>query len=128
MKKLISALLISIFAVASAHAKSAAKEGANRRQELLRDLDLSKEQRQKLAEISKTRKAQIKELQEMLKAARRELWAKMASEASEPEIHQAHAQLAELMQKLDTARFENLLMVRNILTPGQRSQIRKKLK
>ncbi|NQY99683.1 MAG: Spy/CpxP family protein refolding chaperone [Bdellovibrionales bacterium] len=103
-----------------AYAQPGGKKGVMRK--VLKELNLSDEQKSSLKEMRKANKGQMKELRQQKKAARLELKEAMGSDASESKLRALHTKLQELRKETATKRFENLLKIRKVLTPKQRKK------
>jgi Spy/CpxP family protein refolding chaperone len=86
----------------------------------LRDLDLTPEQIQQIQQIRRQRKDELAGQRQAMRQAMEELRQLMASDAPADQIRQKHAETRALRQKLADAQFENLLAIREVLTPEQR--------
>ena len=97
------------------------KRGA-RRLKLMEEINLSDDQKNKLAAIRDEYKEQIQSLRQQMHSERQKLRNLMAETVSETEIRDQHQQVAALGQSLHNLRFESMLRMRKVLTPEQRSQ------
>ena len=90
---------------------------------LLEQLDLTPEQSQKIDEIHEQFHAENKTLFEEMRTNHQEMQSLLASDASPEQLRRQHQKIQDLRQQLSTNRFENMLQVREILTPQQRTQM-----
>jgi len=89
---------------------------------MLKQLNLSTEQLQKLKAIRDRDLVRIRELAQQSRQAGKELRDLMASPESSDVIRTKHNQVLTLQQELQKQHFERMLAMREILTPQQRSQ------
>jgi periplasmic protein CpxP/Spy len=85
-------------------------------------LNLTEEQRTQLGEVRKKKIEGLKGIRKQSKDARKAFYDKLKADAPEAEIRAANAELRKLKSQKEDARFENMLAVRNILTPEQRKE------
>jgi Spy/CpxP family protein refolding chaperone len=90
---------------------------------MLKQLNLSTEQLQKLKAIRDRDLVRIRELAQQSRQASKELRDLMASPESSDVIRTKHNQVLTLQQELQKQHFERMLAMREILTPQQRSQL-----
>lgn len=111
---------ILIVAVLLASPAAYAKRGGG----WFKDLDLTKEQKQKLEAMRADSKDDRKDNREAMKTARKALAEAAKGDASEAQLRTLFNSLQDLHKKNATARFEKLLKIRAILTPEQRKKIK----
>ena len=85
-------------------------------------MNLTDDQKNKLAAIRDEYQEQIRSLRQKMRSERQTLRNLMAGTSSETEIRNQHQQVSKLGQSLYNLRFESMLEMREILTPEQRSQ------
>ncbi len=90
---------------------------------LLKQLNLSDAQWQKLKEIGDRDRGSLREMSQKVKQGHRELKELLASNESSDSIRVKHDQLLKLQTELRQKHFERMLSMREILTPEQRSQL-----
>jgi Spy/CpxP family protein refolding chaperone len=90
---------------------------------MLKQLNLSPEQLQKLKAIRDRDLTKIKELAEKSRQANKELRDLLAGTESSDVIRAKHNQVLNLQQELQKQHFERMLTMREILTPEQRRQL-----
>ncbi len=90
---------------------------------MLKQLNLSTDQLQKLKVIRDRDASSIRELGQQSRQANKELRDLMAGTASSDVIRAKHNQVLNLQQELQKQHFERMLAMREILTPQQRSQL-----
>ena len=90
---------------------------------MLKQLNLSTEQLQKLKTIRERDLVRIRELAQQSRQANKELRDLLAGSASSDTIRTKHDQVLNLQQELQKQHFERMLAMREILTPQQRSQL-----
>ena len=90
---------------------------------VLKQLNLSPEQLQKLKTIRDRQLTQIRDLGQQSRQANKELRDMLAGTESSDVIRSKHTQVLNLQQELRKQHFERMLVMREILTPQQRSQL-----
>jgi Spy/CpxP family protein refolding chaperone len=90
---------------------------------VLKQLNLSPEQLQKLKTIRDRQLTQIRDLGQQSRQANKELRDMLAGMESSDVIRSKHTQVLNLQQELRKQHFERMLAMREILTPQQRSQL-----
>jgi len=90
---------------------------------MLKQLNLSPEQLQKLKTIRDRNPNRMRELAQQLRQANKELRDLLVSTESSDAIRAKHTQVLSLQQELQKQHFERMLSMREILTPQQRSQL-----
>jgi protein CpxP len=90
---------------------------------VLKQLNLSPEQLQKLKTIRDRQITQIRDLGQQSRQANKELRDLLAGTESSDVIRSKHTQVLNLQQELRKQHFERMLAMREILTPQQRSQL-----
>lgn len=90
---------------------------------LLKQLNLSDTQLQKLKQISDRDRDSLREMGQKVKQGHRELRELLASSEGSDAIRAKHSQLLNLQKELRQKHFERMLSMREILTPEQRSQL-----
>ena len=90
---------------------------------VLKQLNLSPEQLQKLKTIRDRQVPQIRDLGQQSRQANKELRDMLAGTESSDVIRSKHTQVLNLQQELRKQHFERMLVMREILTPQQRSQL-----
>lgn len=104
-----------------------APERAQRQRGLFRDLQLSRQQRQAIRKIRQQYGPQTREKAQLLRQTRQDLKAMIAGESAEDEIRSQFQTLEQLTQETLNLRFENMMAIREVLTPDQRQQLAQKL-
>jgi len=90
---------------------------------MLKQLNLSPEQLQKLKTILDRNPNRMRELAQQSRQANKELRDLLVSTESSDAIRAKHTQVLSLQQELQKQHFERMLSMREILTPQQRSQL-----
>ena len=90
---------------------------------MLKQLNLSPEQLQKLKTIRDRAPNRMRELAQQSRQANKELRDLLVSTESSDAIRAKHTQVLSLQQELQKQHFERMLSMREILTPKQRSQL-----
>ena len=91
---------------------------------VLKQLNLTPEQLQKLKAVRDRDQTQMRELGQKLRQANKELQDLLAGTEGSDVIRAKHTQVMELKQELQNKHFERMLAMRDILTPQQRSQLK----
>ena len=91
---------------------------------MLKQLNLSTEQLQKLKAIRDRDLARMRELSQQARQANTELRDLLAGTQSSDVVRAKHNQALNLQQELRKQHFERMLAMREILTPQQRSQLK----
>lgn len=94
---------------------------------MLRNLNLSAEQTQKLNQVREQFRTRMQQQQEAIRNARQEMGKLMAGSATADQLRQQHNRLQAEMQKMGDLRFESMLAMREILTPEQRQQLAQRM-
>lgn len=89
---------------------------------IIRELNLSPEQKEKLKTIRKSHRESIKPLLDQKAEAVKKLHESMKANAAPEVLRTSQKTVSELNKKISEALFENILAVREILTPEQRSK------
>lgn len=95
---------------------------------MLRDLNLSADQTQRLNQVREQFRARIQQQQAAIRSARQEMGQLMAGSASAEQLRQQHSRLQTEMQKMGDLRFESMLAMREVLTPTQRQQLAQRMR
>jgi Spy/CpxP family protein refolding chaperone len=95
---------------------------------VLKQLNLSPEQLQKLKAIRDRQVTQIRDLMQQSRQANKELRDLLAGTESSDVIRSKHSQVLNLQQELRKQHFERMLAMREILTLQQRSQLNEVMK
>jgi periplasmic protein CpxP/Spy len=90
---------------------------------LVKKLNLSREQIQRLQQLRKNSQGQNKERRQALQVARQELAQLIRGTASSDLIRQKRQQVQSLQREIADTNFENTLAIREILTPEQRVKL-----
>jgi Spy/CpxP family protein refolding chaperone len=102
-------------------------EMRRRRDDMLRDLDLSKEQREKISDLREKQERDAIRMRADLQTARLDLRRMMrADKADRAAINRQIDQLAELRAQMEKARVSTLLDIRSVLTPEQLERVRQR--
>lgn len=89
---------------------------------LLKDLNLTSEQRQQIKQIRQQSKNEIRQKRQTMRQARNKLEESIASEASGEQVRSQYNQLKGLRQELADLQFENTFAIREVLTLEQRQK------
>jgi periplasmic protein CpxP/Spy len=89
---------------------------------LVKELNLSPAQIQRLQQLRKNSQGKTKERRQALRTARQELNQLLQGNASSDQIRQKRQQVQTLQREVADTNFENTLAIREILTPEQRAK------
>jgi protein CpxP len=95
---------------------------------LFQQLNLTPEQKAKIDSIRAQSKDQSTNQHKAFQQAEQELRTLMASNADPNQIRDKHNQIMAMKQQLENSQFENMLAIRNVLTPQQRTQLEQLMK
>ncbi|WP_164929323.1 Spy/CpxP family protein refolding chaperone [Gloeobacter violaceus] len=90
----------------------------------LRGLGLSSEQRSRIQDLRREDQQQAAPLRDNLNSEQQQLRTLYTSDAPDDQLRSQYDRMQVYRQRLDRQRFENLLRIRSVLTPGQRTQLR----
>ena len=90
---------------------------------LAKELNLSREQIQKLQQLRKNTQGKNKERRQTLQTAKQELNQLIQGNASTDQVRQKRQQVQSLQREIADTNFENTLAIREILTPEQRVKL-----
>ena len=90
---------------------------------LVKELNLSPDQIQRLQQLQKNARGKTTERRQALQTARQELNQLLSGNASSDQIRQKRQQVQALQREIADANFENTLAIRELLTPEQRVKL-----
>ncbi len=90
---------------------------------LVTELNLSRDQIQRLQQLRRNSRGKTKERRQTLQLAKQELNQLLQGNASSDQIRQKRQQVQALQREIADANFENTLAIREILTPEQRVKL-----
>jgi periplasmic protein CpxP/Spy len=90
---------------------------------LVKELNLSRDQIQRLQQLRKNSQGQNKERRQALQSARQELAQLIQGNGSSDQIRQKRQQVQSLQREIADTNFETTLAIREILTPEQRVKL-----
>ncbi|MFN7248997.1 MAG: Spy/CpxP family protein refolding chaperone [Microcystis sp.] len=94
----------------------------NSREGLIEQLNLTDDQKSKVAAIRQKYRGQIQKLQETIRKNEQELNSLLSNNASDRDIRSKHLQISRNRQEMSNLQFENFLEIRQVLTPAQRTE------
>jgi periplasmic protein CpxP/Spy len=94
---------------------------------LVKELNLSPDQIQRLQQVRKNSQGKTKERRQALRTAKQELTQLLQGNASSDQIRQKRQQVQSLQKEVADSNFENTLAIREILTPEQRVKLQQLL-
>ncbi len=90
---------------------------------LVKELNLSQEQINRLQQLRTASNSKTKERRQALRTAKQELSQLLQGNASSDQIRQKRQQVQSLQREVSDTNFENTLAIREILTPDQRVKL-----
>lgn len=93
-----------------------------RKGRLIEELNLSFAQQQQLEAIRQQRQLEMQSLKQRVRDLRQEMEQLMASNASQDQLRSKFQQVQALKNQIAEARFEQMLAMREVLTPEQRAK------
>ncbi|MCZ8189165.1 MAG: Spy/CpxP family protein refolding chaperone [Microcystis sp. LE19-338.1B] len=94
----------------------------NSREGLIEQLNLTDEQKSKVAAIRQKYQEKTKKLRETLRSNEQELNSLLSNNASDRDIRSKHQQVSRNRQEISNLQFESFLEIRQVLTPAQRTE------
>jgi Spy/CpxP family protein refolding chaperone len=94
----------------------------NSREGLIEQLNLTDEQKSKVAAIRQKYQEKTKKLRETLRSNEQELNSLLSNNASDRDIRSKHQQISRNRQEMSNLQFESFLEIRQVLTPAQRTE------
>ncbi len=94
----------------------------NSRERLIEQLNLTDDQKSKIAAIRQKYQEKTKQLRETLRSNEQELNSLLSNNASDREIRSKHQQISRNRQEMSNLQFESFLEIRQVLTPAQRTE------
>lgn len=98
-------------------------ERIGREGKFIEQLNLTADQKQKIAAIRGQYKTQIDSQSQTMRKVAQELQTMMTNGTDPNQLRQKHEQLMELRQQLQKLRFNSFLEIQQVLTPEQRTQL-----
>jgi protein CpxP len=98
-------------------------EPGERAERLFEELDLTEAQVEQIRSLRQAARDEMQDLHETLWTERETLHDLMAGEATEAELRAKHDEIQTLHREVADQRFENMLAVREVLTPEQRAEL-----
>jgi len=99
----------------------------DRAEHLIETLDLSNDQVSQIRAIREGGREAMQALHDNLRAERETLHDLMAGTASDAELRAQYEDIQTLHRQVADQRFENMLAVRNVLTPEQRTELAERM-
>lgn len=94
----------------------------NSRERLIEQLNLSDDQKSKVAAIRQKYRGQMQKLRETMRSNEQELNSLLSNNASDRDIRAKHQQISRNRQEMSNLQFESFLEIRQVLTPAQRTE------
>lgn len=111
-----------------AEAKKDARHGEKGMARIIKQLDLTDEQKLELKKIKQQDKAESKALAEKLKASRKATKEALNENSSEETLRAKHKEHQKLRNQMDDLRFEKMMSIQKILTPEQKKKFHELMK
>ena len=130
MKKYLGITILTLLLAFEANAFGANKRGRHGERgkgmaKMLKQLDLTDEQKVKLKDHRESNKDNKKELRSKIKASKEKMKNAFKSNASDSELRNIHNEIKNLKSEMADARFEKMLFIRGVLTKEQRAKLDK---
>ena len=119
-KSLIAICILSLSTSSFAQGKK--RGGGKRKGKILKQLDLTSEQKDQFKKFRQENKTNRKAKREQIKSLRAEMKKSFQSDASESSLRTLHAKLKGLRSQMADSRFNKMLKIRSVLTPEQRTK------
>lgn len=128
MKKYLGITVLTLLLAFEANAFDAGRRGRDGERgrgmaKMLKQLDLSKEQKEKIKEHRENSKTSRKELRIKMKSLKDKMKAAFKSNASDSELRSIHSNIKNLKSEMADSRFEKMLFIRGVLTKEQRAKL-----
>lgn len=94
----------------------------NSRERLIEQLNLTDDQKSKIAAIRQKYQEKTQKLRETLRRNEQELNSLLSNNASDREVRSKHQQISRNRQEMSNLQFESFLEIRQVLTPAQRTE------
>jgi Spy/CpxP family protein refolding chaperone len=94
----------------------------NSRERLIEQLNLTDDQKSKIAAIRQKYQEKTKTLRETMRSNEQELNSLLSNNASDRDIRSKHQQVSRNRQEISNLQFESFLEIRQVLTPAQRTE------
>jgi Spy/CpxP family protein refolding chaperone len=94
----------------------------NSRERLIEQLNLTDDQKSKIAAIRQKYQEKTKTLRETMRSNEQELNSLLSNNASDRDIRAKHQQISRNRQEMSNLQFESFLEIRQVLTPAQRTE------
>lgn len=101
------------------------RRGNSSRERLIEQLDLTDDQKSKIAAIRQKYQERTKQIRETLRINEQELDTLLANNASDREIRAKHQQISRNRQEMNNLQFDSFLEIRQVLTPTQKTEFAK---
>ncbi len=111
-----------IFSQVQAQRKVNAVESDEDTEQLLKQLNATPQQQQRMQDIRTQYQNQISQHRQQLRQAQEQLQVLLSTNANPREIRQKHDELLQVKQEMNKLQFEMILQIREVLTPEQRRQ------
>ena len=99
------------------------QELGDRSERLIEELDLTDTQVEQIRALRQENQGEMQRLHQNLRTEREALHDLMAGEATEAELRTQHDEIQTRHREIADQRFENMLAVREVLTPEQRAEL-----
>ena len=124
MASAILAALVISFTGQTAHARGPMDRGGKGGgpRQMMEQLDLTPEQRTKLDALRKASRDKISAVKDEMRQSQEKLTQALQSNTSTDELRKLHKKNQELKNKMSDARFDQVLAIRQVLTPEQQKK------
>lgn len=118
MKKIVSILIVLIFASPICFAKGGGKKGHHKK--IFQQLNLTKEQKQSLDNIRSEEGNGMKELKMKKRELKNTMDQAMIVDSTDSKLRSLHSEISSVQTQIKTKKFEKMLKIRKILSAEQR--------
>ena len=94
----------------------------NSRERLIEQLNLTDDQKSKIAAIRQKYQEKTQKLRDTLRSNEQELNSLLSNNASDRDIRAKHQQISRNRQEISNLQFESFLEIRQVLTPAQKTE------
>lgn len=100
------------------------KQGSNRRQKWLEELQLTEEQKTQIKDLREKHEAEMESYKSEIKSAQDEFKSSIQSNATDEVLREKFQNVQTLKSKIGTLRFEQMLQIRSLLTEEQKAKFK----
>lgn len=124
----LSTIILTLLITSSAMAKGKGKDGGGKFAKFLKELNLSKEQLEKLKEHRKANKEKEKPERGQMKTLREEMSKAFVNGATDAEMRALNDKINKAKEEMNQKRLDKMIFFKNLLTKEQREKFMEKRK